>query len=203
MHLTNLKTVIVLAIGLGVCIVGLLYVNYRSDTDEVFKTNLTDDVTESEVSTEASTEDTTIVVYITGEVKKPDVYSLAAEARLVDLIDKAGGFTDKAYIDDLNLAQVLNDGEKYVVQNVDNVSENETENESDNAVTDEEEGLVNINTADLAELDSLPGVGEKIAENIIAYRDKWGSFDSIEEIKEVEGIGDGIYDRIKDSITID
>ena len=199
MHLTNLKTVIVLAIGLGVCIVGLLYVNYRSDTDEVFKTNLTDDVTESEVSTEASTEDTTIVVYITGEVKKPDVYSLAAEARLVDLIDKAGGFTDKAYIDDLNLAQVLNDGEKYVVQNV----ENETENESDNAVTDEEEGLVNINTADLAELDSLPGVGEKIAENIIAYRDKWGSFDSIEEIKEVEGIGDGIYDRIKDSITID
>ena len=160
-----------------------------------------DNTDEKEAYTEESTEQSTIIVYITGEVNKPDVYSLSKDERLVDLVEKAGGFTDKAYIDDLNLAQVLNDGEKFVVQSIDNISE-----ESVNSVQDtqsDDDGLININTADKDKLDSLPEIGEKLADAIIAYRDEHGGFSSVDEIKEVDGIGDGIYEKIKDSITID
>lgn len=201
MHLKDMKFILKIAVGLVICFIGLLYANYRTDSVDTYKNNLTEHSDDGDVYTETTTEQTTIVVYITGEVNKPDVYSLAKDSRLVDLVEKAGGFTDKAYIDDLNLAQMLNDGEKFVVQSIENISE-----ESVNSVQDaqsDDDGLININTADKDKLDSLPGIGEKIAEAIIAYRDKYGDFTSIEEIKEVDGIGDGIYEKIKDSITID
>ena len=195
------KFIVTIVICVSICIIGLLYVNYSTAATDAFKADLTGESGESETYTETTTEQTTIVVYITGEVNKPDVYSLAEGARLVDLVEKAGGFTDKAYIDDLNLAQVLNDGEKFVVQNIDSASQTNAADIA--ALPDEEEKIVNINTADAQELDSLPGIGPKIAQEIIAYREQWGDFTSIDEIKEVKGIGDGIYQDIKDSITID
>lgn len=197
----NLKYIFGFAAVVSICIIGLLYANYTSDSVDTFKNNLIDNTDEKEAYTEESTEQSTIIVYITGEVNKPDVYSLSKDERLVDLVEKAGGFTDKAYIDDLNLAQVLNDGEKFVVQSIDNISE-----ESVNSVQDtqsDDDGLININTADKDKLDSLPDIGEKLADAIIAYRDEHGGFSSVDEIKEVDGIGDGIYEKIKDSITID
>ncbi len=197
----NLKYIFGFAAVVSICIIGLLYANYTSDSVDTFKNNLIDNTDEKEAYTEESTEQSTIIVYITGEVNKPDVYSLSKDERLVDLVEKAGGFTDKAYIDDLNLAQVLNDGEKFVVQSIDNISE-----ESVNSVQDtqsDDDGLININTADKDKLDSLPEIGEKLADAIIAYRDEHGGFSSVDEIKEVDGIGDGIYEKIKDSITID
>lgn len=202
MHLKNMKLILTITIGVVICFIGLLYANYRTDSVDTYKNNLTDHSDDGDVYTETTTEQTTIVVYITGEVNKPDVYSLAKDSRLVDLVEKAGGFTDEAYIDDLNLAQMLNDGEKIVVQSIENISE---EPDLRDAQTDEDtdDGMININTADKDKLDSLPGIGEKLADAIIAYREEHGEFSSVDEIKEVDGIGDGIYEKIKDSITID
>lgn len=204
MHLTKWKYILTITIGVGVCFIGLLYANYRMESVDTYKNNLAENSDNGDVYTEATTEQTTIIVYITGEVNKPDVYSLAKDSRLVDLVEKAGGFTDKAYIDDLNLAQMLNDGEKIVVQSVENISEKTDEDPGiKDTQTDEDSGMININTADKDKLDSLPGIGEKLADAIIAYREKNGGFSSVDEIKEVDGIGDGIYENIKDSITID
>ena len=196
-----MKLTLAITTGVVICFIGLLYANYRTDSVDTYKNNLIDHNDDGDVYTETTTEQTTIVVYITGEVNKPDVYSLAKDSRLVDLVEKAGGFTDKAYIDDLNLAQLLNDGEKIVVQSIENISE-ESLNVPQDAQTEEDEGMININTADKDKLDSLPGIGEKLADAIIAYRDEYGEFSSVDEIKEVDGIGDGIYEKIKDSITI-
>ena len=163
-----MKLTLAITTGVVICFIGLLYANYRTDSVDTYKNNLIDHNDDGDVYTETTTEQTTIVVYITGEVNKPDVYSLAKDSRLVDLVEKAGGFTDKAYIDDLNLAQLLNDGEKIVVQSIENISE-ESLNVPQDAQTEEDEGMININTADKDKLDSLPGIGEKLADAIIAY----------------------------------
>ena len=152
-------------------------------------------------SVEETTEDTTIKVYITGEVKKPDVYALSQDARLQDLIKTAGGLTDKAYTENLNFAQKLEDGSKVVILNINEISGNEHSN------TDTYEGpgdaKININTADEETLAKLDAISDKIAKNIVTYRNDYGNFTSIEEIKEVDGIGDVLFKKIKNKITVD
>lgn len=154
--------------------------------------------------TEAETECSTIIVYITGEVKKPGVYSMLSAARLNDLIEKAGGFTAEAYKDNLNLAKHLEDGEKIVVDNANEaVDKNLYLDENKEAGLDAEEELININTADSDRLQKLDGIGESLAQAIIDYREKYGDFTSKEEIREVDGIGKSLFAKIEDKITID
>ena len=151
-----------------------------------------------------SAEPAEIYVYVCGAVEKPDVYRVDKGSRLFEVIELAGGFTpeaDRAY---LNLARNVADGEQIVVYTVEEtakgiapVQENGTPGTS-NA----DSGLVNINTASLKELTGIPGIGETRAQAIIDYRDKNGSFKSIEEIKKVDGIKDGLFSKIKDYITI-
>ncbi len=188
------------ALIVAVVIAGILLGNHKADyAGRLIEYNAdSNDVTVAESSTESST----IIVYITGEVNKPDVYGIDKNARLVDLIETAGGFTDNAYKDDLNLAAPLNDGEKIVVNNADNiVDKSDKLDENINRGSDRSE-LININTADAEQLQMLDGIGEELAGAIIDYRITWGDFTSIEEIREVDGIGEGIFNKIKDKITI-
>lgn len=133
-----------------------------------------------------------IYVDIDGEVNNPGVYQLKDGDRVNDAIVMAGGLTDSACTKNLNKARKLTDGEKIYIPKEGEVSE----------VTSEDSNLININTASANDLMSLPGIGEVYAQRIIDYRSK-KLFGSIEEIKNIEGIGEKKFEKLKDLITID
>lgn len=200
-NLSKLLTVFVVAV---ICLAGFAISSYKIKNDE--RETLYEFNEDSFAVTEAQSEVSTVVVYIAGEVAKPDVYNISSDARLKDLIEEAGGFTQNADIESLNLAQHLKDGEKIVIGNInDKVDKNEdlAQNINDeNTQADDTRLVVNINTADETELQKLDGIGEKLARNIIAYREKYGDYTSIEEIREADGIGEATFDKIKGNITI-
>ncbi len=135
----------------------------------------------------------TAFVHICGEVVYPGVYEVAADARVCDVLLLAGGFTDEAEADSVNMAQYVFDGMQVVIP-----SEN-----SQIAEMGTSSGKINLNTATKEELCTLPGIGESRAEDIIAYRTTHGGFSTIEEIMQVSGIKNAVYSRIKDLIWVD
>lgn len=142
--------------------------------------------------------ETELYIYICGEVKKPGVYAMKSGDRVYQLIEKAGGLTEKAEASSVNQAQLLEDGVMIYVP-----AKGEAAAET-GAWAGQESGAgkVNINTATEEQLMSLNGIGEGKAKSIIAYREEKGKFNSIEEIMNVEGIKEGTYNKIKDSITV-
>ncbi|MCR4567531.1 MAG: ComEA family DNA-binding protein [Pseudobutyrivibrio sp.] len=133
---------------------------------------------------------TSIYVQVAGAVARPDVYELPTGSRVYAAIEAAGGLLESADDSDLNQASLIEDGQKIYVYSVE---ERESILEADTAADD---GLININTASLEELKTLPGIGESKANQIITYRDSNGGFSSVEDIKNVSGIGDGIFNQI-------
>ena len=125
-----------------------------------------------------------IAVSVTGEVENPGTYELPNGARVANAIKAAGGFTHNAYLGGIDLEQRLSDGERIHIYHIDALSK------------------VNINTANASLLDTLPGIGPVKAQNIIDYRTEHGPFLSIEEIENVEGIGEATYNGLKDLITV-
>lgn len=138
-----------------------------------------------------------ITVYVSGAVKKTGLFTLPAGSRVNDVIQAAGGTTENANIDALNLAKIVEDGEQIIVPELVNSESNENGTKPVNPSLI----LVNINTATLEQLDTLPGIGPKTAQNIIDYRDANGPFERIEEIQDVPNIGQVTFDKIKDLIT--
>ena len=159
----------------------------------------------------ASTEppcDNLIFVYIVGEIKKPDVYEIPSESILKDLVNLAGGVTDKADLEAVNLASKLSGGMmiKIPAKGASDKSwliDSGVAQPGTISSGDIMSGVkVNINTATAAELCALPGIGESTALKIISYRTEHGKFASIDEIKKVNGIKDAKFSEIKDYITI-
>ena len=150
------------------------------------------------------TKETEIYVHVCGCVKKPGVYSLHFGARTQEAINAAGGFSEKANQTAWNLAEVLQDGMQIYVPSKDEAKEalNEEQSLGKDLSASQKEDTVNINTASKEELMTLPGIGESRADAVIACREEKGSFTSIEGIKDAAGIGDGIFNRIKDLITV-
>ncbi len=158
-----------------------------------------------------------ITVEIEGEVKYPGMYTIYEGYTLKDVVEKAGGLTELAVA--VSLDWNVFDGQKIVIpkkqetviieysplfleQKEEQKTEKEVENvEETQEIEDTTRLLVNINTAGAEELVLLPGIGEKIAENIISYRTEHGSFQTIEEIKNVSKIGNSIFEKIKNYIT--
>lgn len=157
-----------------------------------------------EVSTESEslvTEETVVDkvwVDIGGEVKSPKVVELDDGSRVQDAIDAAGGLTSEADITNLNRAALVNDGDKIYVPAVGDESGASGSTSGGVSTTG---GKVNINTADSEELQTITGVGPATAEKIISYRESNGRFKVIEDIKNVSGIGDKTFDKMKESIT--
>lgn len=146
-----------------------------------------------------------IKVYICGSVKDPDVYEMEDGERVVDLLEKAGGPTDEACLDVVNLAQILIDGQRIYIPSNEEIIDGSTLFFSNNDYLDNnslEAVVININRATCQELESLPGIGEVIAKNIVDYREKYGLFTKEEDLKNVKGIGEKKYETIKDMITI-
>lgn len=165
---------------------------------------------DKEPEKESEKEHKTAFCYICGAVKNPGVYPFAAGARLNELIEQAGGLTKEADVTSLNLARTVEDSEKVYVQTREEAkAEAETSKVGQHGQGDagesdgtDAEDKVNINSADIDKLTSLPGIGEAKAKSILSYREEHGAFQSIEELKNVEGIKDGVFNKVKDLISI-
>lgn len=161
-----------------------------------------------------------IIVHISGEVISPGVISLEEGARIVDAINMADGVTEEADLSKVNLAYVLEDAQKIYIPNINEKEEKEiVENMEDGVVirgsgmSDEnnsssgnnsknENVKININTANVKELQKLSGIGESIALRIVTYRKENGKFNSIEDLKNVSGIGENKFNKIKNNIFV-
>lgn len=151
--------------------------------------------------------DDMITIYISGQVKKIGLITVDKDTRLGEAIEVAGGVEEDADLNRVNMALKVKDEYHYIIPKIGEdisaeslVSGNGEENNPyDNEVN---KTKININKASLKELDDLPGVGEATANKIIKYREENGKFNSVEEIKNVNGIGDKKFEDIKDLITI-
>lgn len=148
-----------------------------------------------------------IVVHVTGEVNKPGIVVLKSNSRIADAINEAGGATKEADLNQINLAYILEDGQKiYIPNKNEKIDEDEyiTEGNGNNiGNNNSKEGeKVNINEAMQTELEELPGIGPSLASRIIEYREQNGDFKKIEELQNVKGIGDAKYNDIKDKVTV-
>lgn len=132
-----------------------------------------------------------IYVYVCGQVEKPGVYKVAADARVCDALELVGGILEDGNAEILKQAEHMTDGETIYVPSV---------NEDSPEEGSKDDGKVNINTASKEELMTLPGIGESKADIIIEYREEHGAFQSIEELMEIQGIKEGVFNKIKDNI---
>ena len=146
-------------------------------------------------------------VYISGEIKNSGVYDINNGDRLDDLVKRAGGLTEKADINSINLAMRLEDQMKIYIpnidenQNINNDNNNLAIGQVSNDLTDLQNKKININLASKEELMTLPNIGEKRAQAILDYRQE-NRFEKIEDIKNVSGIGDKYFEAMKDLITV-
>lgn len=135
-------------------------------------------------------------VHVCGEVRRPGVYQMKEGQRLYEAVEQAGGFTEMAAPDYLNLAEPVWDGMQVLVPSVQQIQEGWQTQGGSNT------GKVNLNTATREELMRLRGIGEARAEAIIQYRQEKGRFSAIEEIMKVSGIKEAAFEKIKDDITV-
>lgn len=160
-------------------------------------------------------ENAKIVVYITGAIKNPGVYELEDEKRIADLIKEAGGVTEEADTNSINMAYKLEDEMKVYVPtkteetvNIEETTETHIYTENNNQekqainTNSSKNQKININTASQTELETLPGIGPSTALKIIEYRKESGKFRNIEDIKNVKGIGTNKYEKIKELIKV-
>ena len=175
----------------------------------------------TELSDASSEETKTLVVHICGAVSAPGVYELPAGSRIIDAVEAGGGFLPEADEACCNLAEEIVDGcQIYIMTKTESCADGQTEKkagiqtspDSDMQTTDRnvrsnsapalENGLVNLNTADVAALMTLPGIGESRAKAIISYREQHGAFAQIEDIMKISGIKQAAFSKIKDKITV-
>jgi competence protein ComEA len=145
-----------------------------------------------------------IMVHVDGAVQHPGVYALPPNSRVQDAIQAAGGFGSEANQSAVNLAARLEDGNRLTIPNIGTpIASPSSELPGSNRVKDIPPGApVNINTATLEELQTLPGIGATRAQDILDYRQAHGSFQTIDDLKNVTGIGDATFERLKDLITV-
>ena len=192
------------------------------DTDQNRKAEPSDGSTgRTELSDASSEEAKTLVVHICGAVSAPGVYELPAGSRIIDAVEAGGGFLPEAEEACCNLAEEIVDGcQIYIMTKSESCADGQTEKkagiqtspDSDMQTTDRnvrsnsapalENGLVNLNTADVAALMTLPGIGESRAKAIISYREQHGAFAQIEDIMKISGIKQAAFSKIKDKITV-
>ncbi len=148
-----------------------------------------------------------IMVHVDGAVIQPGVYALPRESRVQDAIHAAGGLNPKANRNVINLAAPLQDGDRLVVPEAGTPMaappmELPGANRSNNSFGSTAGSLVNINTATAEQLQTLPGIGVTRAQDIIDYRQEHGNFTSVEDLKNVKGIGDATFENLKMLITV-
>ena len=177
---------------------------------------------EVDEKTKSDIDDEILCVYVCGAVDNPGVYNLSGDIRMIDAIKAAGGMKEDAGAKYLNLASKVTDGQKIYVPTTVEVEEAFAQGEDatysiveisadgvafgddieSGTDSTDEQGRINLNTADKTELMTLPGIGESKADKIIEYRDKNGGFSSTEDLMLISGIKEGLYNKVKDKIFV-
>lgn len=192
--------------------------------------NMFTDPSFSKETTNSNIINTMATVHVTGAVNKPGMYKVPVGMRLVDILSKAGGLKKDAFISDLNLTDVISDGTsihiatKKEVEKITQTTKVDTPNSGNVRPVKSGNGnfkvksknqksksnhkkvssnlLVNLNTANIEQLSTLPGVGEKLAESIINYRSKKGKFKAINELMNIERVGNKKFNKMKNKVTV-
>lgn len=208
----NKKKIIIFILILLICPIGLVIKDKLESKEDIYV------LTEKEKSSDESMEEQEIkkeennitnkkiTVYVSGAVNEPGIVTLNEGERLAKAVEKVGGTTKKADLNGINMAIKLQDEMHYIIPRIgelvkDSASEVVSEgnfNQAESSKTSQ----ININTATIEELDKLPGVGEATANKIVNHRSESGEFKSIEEIKNVNGIGDKKFEEMKNLICI-
>lgn len=196
---------------------------YISSTKEVYSSNdeqkYIAQTDKQEIKQEKTVEEEKIIIHIAGEVKRNGIVEVKKNARLYDVIEAAAGITDDADLSVVNLAYIVQDGQKIYIPSIEDKYQDETEKENiqnigqiisegpgDGIIEGEtytnNGGLININKANVSDLTLIPGIGEATALKIIEYRTVHGNFKTIEDIKNVSGIGDAKFNAIKGYICV-
>ncbi|WP_069986172.1 helix-hairpin-helix domain-containing protein [Streptococcus agalactiae] len=145
-----------------------------------------------------------VTVDVKGAVNHPGVYSLPSQSRVTDAIKRAGGLSNLADSKSVNLAQKLQDETVvYVAQKGEKITVVEEEKENNIATQGNSKGKINLNKADLSSLQTISGVGAKRAQDILDYRDSQGGFKTIDDLKNVSGIGEKTLEKLRQDVTID
>lgn len=191
----------ILIIGLALVLVGIWQFWPRANADYIATANQEQKTSDVSAQQAASTQ-VDIVIDVEGAVNAPGLYTLAADSRVGEAIEAAGGFAADAQPGATNLAQKLSDGEQIFIPTIE-----ETQGATDAASkaatpSSKQNGKININTANAEELQELSGVGPALSGRIIDYRESKGRFSSIEDLKEVSGIGETRFENLKDKICV-
>lgn len=221
--------VCIAVVVLCVCVLFFVDKKEKGESEEIFLENYEQNANEEIKKDEVQAEEKNIYVHITGEVINPGVVIAKEGDRIQNVIEKAGGTTEKADLKGVNLAYKVEDGQKINIPNIDeekkenNVQENNNNVKEDisesknyitksggkNVIIDEEKSetdkknqKVNINTATQTELETLNGIGPSTASKIIKYRNEKGKFKKIEDIKNVSGIGEAKFKKIEADIVV-
>ncbi len=200
--ITVILLLILIIIGVGIVL------NKSINREDNFIVNSASDITENNPAMQI--EIPSVIIHITGAVKKPGVYQLKPTDRIVDAVKIAGGATEEANLDLINLAALLKDGQKIIVpyktysEAGKEINTNRYNNEASaySSSTASISAKININTANATMLQTLSGIGPVLSERIIEYRNQNGLFDVIDDIKDVSGIGEKKFEGIKNLICV-
>ena len=206
------KIILITFIVLAAIVIVFQYINSTKNIDTYEENSKY--IEENEEKMEILEKEKKIIVHVTGAVNKNGIVEVSENARINDVIEAAGGITQDADLTNVNLAYIVEDGQKIYIPSKDdqNLTE-EINNEVEEIVSDkageniimnnvERISITNINKANLEVLKSLPGIGESTALKILEYREVHGKFKNIEELKNVSGIGDAKYNLIKNQICV-
>lgn len=207
-YFTKRERIVLLVVVISIISVVIFKMGFKDlKKAEIEPLNFVSTVNTEEIELEQEAETTVIMVHISGEVYKPGIVEIDLGKRLTDAIKLAGGLKKEADLDRINLAKKLIDEEKIYIPKVgeelnsDIIELVSSNNSNDNATISNSTGKININKCSQIELESLPGIGEVLAMRIIDYRNL-NVFTTIEDLKQVSGIGDKKYDSLKDLITV-
>lgn len=217
----NKKKIFVFAIILLICPTILLVKDKLNSKDDIYvlteestvsDENKNNDKKEKIEDEKENISNKEITVYVSGEVNKSGVVTLKEGDRLAVAVEKLGGTTKKADLNNINLAIRVKDEEHYIIPKIGEAKQEDLKDvnntkdienaEIKNENTAKDSSKININTATLEELDKLPGVGEATANKIISHREENGQFKNIEDIKNVNGIGDKKFEKMKELICV-
>lgn len=217
----NKKKIFVFAIILLICPTILLVKDKLNSKDDIYvlteestvsDENKNNDKKEKIEDEKENISNKEITVYVSGEVNKSGVVTLKEGDRLAVAVEKLGGTTKKADLNNINLAIRVKDEEHYIIPKIGEAKQEDLKDinntkdienaEIKNENTAKDSSKININTATLEELDKLPGVGEATANKIISHREENGQFKNIEDIKNVNGIGDKKFENMKELICV-
>lgn len=197
--ISNKKYYIIIIVISMIVIIFIFLLNEKDDYEYLNNNNIISSIESNSEDSKNDSEELqeTIKIHILGEVNYNGILELNYGSRISDAIEKAGGLTGLADVSKINLAYILEDGEKLYIPSVND------EDDIEYLISDNSKSTkVNINTAKIEELQNIPGVGPSIAQAIIDYRDENGKFEAIEDIKNVSGVGESKYKKMEEYIKV-